>query len=142
MNKVILMGRLVQEPELKYSSKDSSMAIVRFTLAVDKRFVKKDDANKTDFINCVAFSKIAEFASKYFRKGQRALVEGRIQTGSYTNKEGQKVYTTDIAVENMEFADSNKSGQGATSKESGSASVMDGFTSIDGSTDDEELPFE
>ena len=143
MNKVILMGRLVQEPDLKYSSKDSSMAIVRFTLAVDRRFAKKDDANKTDFVNCVAFSKIAEFASKYFHKGQRALVEGRIQTGNYTNKEGQKVYTTDIAVENMEFADSLKQGQGATApKESGSASVMDGFTSIDGSTDDSELPFE
>ena len=142
MNKVILMGRLTRDTELKYSSKDSSMAIVRYTLAVDRRFAKKDDANKTDFFNCVAFGKAAEFASKYFKKGQRVLVEGRLQLGEFTNKDGQKVNTTDIIVESQEFADGIKNGQATPSaSKEGSASVMDGFTSIDGSTDDEELPF-
>lgn len=142
MNKVILMGRLVAEPDLKYSSKDQSMAITRYTLAVDRRFVKKEEANKTDFIRCVSFGKAAEFASKYFHKGQRVLVEGRLQIGEFTNKEGQKVTTTDVVIENQEFADSPRNGQvaPAASKESGD-SVMDGFVSIDGHTDDEELPF-
>lgn len=142
MNKIILMGRLTAEPDLKYSSKDQSMAITRYTLAVDRRFAKKDDANKTDFIRCVAFGKAAEFASKYFHKGQRVLVEGRLQIGEFTNKDGQRVPTADVIIESQEFADQPKNGQTApaASKES-SASVMDGFVSIDGSTDDEELPF-
>ena len=143
MNKVILMGRLTAEPDLRYSSKDSSMAIARYTLAVDRRFAKKEDGNTTvDFIRCVAFGKAGEFASKYFHKGQRVMVEGRLQIGEFTNKDGQKVPTADVVIENQEFADSPKGGQAAptTSKES-SASVMDGFMNIPGSTDDEELPF-
>ena len=143
MNKIILMGRLTAEPELKYSSKDSSMAIARYTLAVDRRFAKKDDgATATDFIRCVAFGKAGEFASKYFHKGQRVLVEGRLQIGSFTNKDGQKVPTADVIIENQEFADAPKAGQvvPTASKES-SASVMDGFIDVDGSTDDDEVPF-
>lgn len=143
MNKVILMGRLTAEPDLKYSSKDSSMAIARYSLAVDRRFAKKEDGAATaDFIRCVAFGKAGEFASKYFHKGQRVLVEGRLQTGSYTNKDGQKVSTTDVVIENQEFADAPKAGQvvPTASKES-SASVMDGFIDVDGSTDDDEVPF-
>ncbi len=143
MNKVILMGRLTAEPEMKYSSKDSSMAITRYTLAVDRRFARKEEgATTADFIRCVAFGKAGEFASKYFHKGQRVLVEGRLQIGSFTNKDGQKVPTADVVIENQEFADAPKAGQvvPTASKES-SASVMDGFMDVDGSTDDDEVPF-
>ena len=143
MNKIILMGRLTAEPDLKYSSKDSSMAITRYTLAVDRKFAKKEDGNTaTDFIRCVAFGKAGEFSSKYFHKGQRVLVEGRLQIGSFTNKDGQKVPTADVIIESQEFADAPKSGQvvPTASKES-SDSVMDGFIDVDGSTDDDEVPF-
>lgn len=143
MNKVILMGRLTAEPDLKYSSKDSSMAITRYTLAVDRKFAKKEEGSTAaDFIRCVAFGKAGEFASKYFHKGQRVLVEGRLQIGSFTNKDGQKVPTADVIIENQEFADAPKSGQvvPTASKES-SDSVMDGFIDVDGSTDDDEVPF-
>lgn len=143
MNKVILMGRLTAEPDLKYSSKDSSMAITRYTVAVDRRFAKKEEGSTAaDFIRCVAFGKAGEFASKYFHKGQRVLVEGRLQIGSFTNKDGQKVPTADVVIENQEFADAPKSGQvvPTASKES-SDSVMDGFIDVDGSTDDDEVPF-
>jgi len=142
MNKVILMGRLTAEPDLKYSSKDTSMAIARYTLAVDRRFAKKEDGNKaTDFIRCVSFGKAAEFASKYFHKGQRVLVEGRLQIGEFTNKDGQKVPTADIVIENQEFADAPKNGQSVpTASEESSASVTDGFMEIEGSTD-EDIPF-
>ena len=143
MNKVILMGRLTAEPDLKYSSKDSSMAITRYTLAVDRKFAKKEEGSTAaDFIRCVAFGKAGEFASKYFHKGQRVLVEGRLQIGSFTNKDGQKVPTADVIIENQDFADAPKSGQvvPTASKES-SDSVMDGFIDVDGSTDDDEVPF-
>ena len=142
MNRIILMGRLTAEPDLKYSSKDTSMAIARYSLAVDRKFAKKEDGSKaTDFIRCVAFGKAAEFASKYFHKGQRVLVEGRLQIGEFTNKEGQKVPTADVVIESQEFADAPKNGQAepVASKES-SASVTDGFMQIDGSTD-EDIPF-
>ena len=142
MNRIILMGRLTAEPDLKYSSKDTSMAIARYSLAVDRKFAKKEDGSKaTDFIRCVAFGKAAVFASKYFHKGQRVLVEGRLQIGEYTNKEGQKVPTADVVIESQEFADAPKNGQAdpAASKES-SASVTDGFMEIEGSTD-EDIPF-
>ena len=136
MNKVFLMGRLTAEPELKYSSKDSSMAIARYTLAVDRRFSKKEDGSKaTDFIRCVAFGKAGEFATKYFHKGQKVLVSGRIQTGSYTNKDGQKVYTTDVILEDQEFAESKKEGTVSTAKDS----INDGFSDIEGSTTDDIL---
>ena len=143
MNRIILMGRLTAEPDLKYSSKDTSMAIARYSLAVDRKFAKKEDGSKaTDFIRCVAFGKAGEFASKYFHKGQRVLVDGRLQIGEFTNKDGQKVPTADVVIENQEFADAPKAGQvvPTASKES-SASVMDGFIDVDGSTDDDEVPF-
>ncbi len=108
MNKVILMGRLTRDPEVRYSSGDNSMAVARFTLAVDRRF-RRDGEASADFINCVSFGKTAEFAEKYFRQGLKVLVTGRIQTGSYTNRDGQKVYTTDVVVEEQEFAESKAS---------------------------------
>ena len=108
MNKVILMGRLTRDPEVRYSSGDNSMAVARFTLAVDRRF-RRDGEASADFLNCVSFGKTAEFAEKYFRQGLKVLVTGRIQTGSYTNRDGQKVYTTDVVVEEQEFVESKGS---------------------------------
>ena len=110
MNRVILMGRLTRDPEVRYSQGERSMAIARYTLAVDRRGRRNQDSSAeqqtADFINCVAFDRAAEFAEKYFRQGLKVIVTGRIQTGSYTNKEGQKVYTTDVVVEDQEFAES------------------------------------
>ena len=144
MNKVILMGRLTRDPEVRYSQGENAMAIARFTLAVDRRF-RRDDAS-TDFIGCVAFGRNAEFIEKYFRQGTKALITGRIQTGSYTNRDGQKVYTTDVVVEDQEFAESknasgsNDSGFQPASRPQPSAAIGDGFMNIpDGN--DEELPF-
>ena len=107
MNKVILMGRLTRDPEIRYSQSENSTAVARFTLAVDRRF-KRDGANEqsADFISCVAFGRTAEFMERYTRQGTKLVVEGRIQTGSYTNKDGNKVYTTDVVVEDQEFAES------------------------------------
>lgn len=113
MNKVILMGRLTRDPEVRYSAGESGTAIARYTLAVDRRF-KRDGEATADFISCVSFGRTAEFAEKYFRQGLKVLVAGRIQTGSYTNNSGQKVYTTDVIVEEQEFAEGkNSSQQGA-----------------------------
>lgn len=108
MNKVILMGRLTRDPEVRYTSGDQPMAIARYSLAVDRRGAKRDEngGQTADFINCVTFGKQGEFAEKYLHKGIKIAVEGRIQTGSYTNKEGQKVYTTDVVVEQHEFCES------------------------------------
>ena len=108
MNKVILMGRLTRDPDVRYSNGENATAVARFSLAVDRRF-KRDGDQKADFISCVAFGKTAEFIEKYIRKGMRMTLAGRIQTGSYTNKEGNKVYTTDVFVEECEFAESKKS---------------------------------
>ena len=104
MNKVILMGRLTRDPEVRYSAGENSLAIARYTLAVDRRF-KRDGEATADFISCVVFGKQAEFAEKYFRQGIRIVVSGRIQTGSYIKTDGTKVYTTEIVAENMEFAE-------------------------------------
>ena len=113
MNKVILMGRLTRDPEVRYSAGESGAAIARYTLAVDRRF-KRDGEATADFISCVSFGRTAEFAEKYFHQGLKVLVAGRIQTGSYTNNSGQKVYTTDVVVEEQEFAEGkNSSQQGA-----------------------------
>jgi len=112
MNKVILMGRLTRDPEVRYSAGESGTAIARYTLAVDRRF-KRDGEATADFISCVSFGRTAEFAEKYFRQGLKIIVSGRIQTGSYTNNSGQKVYTTDVVVEEQEFAEGkNSSPQG------------------------------
>ena len=108
MNKVILIGRLTREPEVRYSQGENSSAVARYSLAVDRRF-KRDGESTADFINCVAFGKNGEFAEKYLKKGMKIAVVGRIQTGSYTNQEGQKVYTTDVIVEEHEFCESKAS---------------------------------
>ena len=110
MNKVILMGRLTRDPEVRYSQGDNAMAIARYTLAVDRRFNRNNnDENSADFIGCVAFGKSAEFAERYLHKGTKIVATGRIQTGSYVNKDGVKVYTTDVVVEDQEFAESKNS---------------------------------
>ena len=109
MNKAILMGRLTRDPEVRYTQGENQMAIARYTLAVDRRFNRNGDENTADFISCVAFGKAGEFAERYFRKGTKIAVTGRIQTGSYTNKDGVKVYTTDVVVEEQEFAESKNS---------------------------------
>ena len=105
MNKVILMGRLTRDPDVRYSQGENASAFARYTLAVDRRF-RRDGEATADFISCVSFGRAAEFAEKYFRQGLKIVVSGRIQTGSYTNKGGQKVYTTDVVVEDQEFAES------------------------------------
>ena len=143
MNKVILIGRLTRDPEVRYSQGDNSLAIARYSLAVDRRF-KRPGEPDADFINCVTFGKSAEFAEKYLKQGTKIAVTGRIQTGSYTNKEGQKVYTIDVVVEEHEFAES-KSSQGdggfqQTQRPAPSQAVGDGFMNIPDGLD-EELPF-
>ena len=111
MNRVILMGRLTRDPDFRYSQNDSQLAVVRFTLAVDRRF-KRDADQTADFISCVSFGKTAEFIHNYLKQGSKICVEGRIQTGSYTRQDGQKVYTTDVVVENAEFAESKAASAG------------------------------
>ena len=145
MNKVILMGRLTRDPEVRYSQGDNQMAIARYSLAVDRRFGRaNNNESNTDFINIVAFGKAGEFAEKYLRKGTKVLVTGRIQTGSYTNKDGVKVYTTDIVAEDQEFAESKNSsgsdGGFAGNTSSAPASAGDGFMNIPDGID-EALPF-
>ncbi len=110
MNKVVLMGRLTRDPEVRYTQGDNQMAIARYTLAVDRRYNRGNDENTADFIPCVAFGKAGEFVEKYFRKGTKVAVSGRIQTGSYTNKDGVKVYTTEVIVDDQEFAESKNNG--------------------------------
>ena len=105
MNQVVLMGRLTRDPDVRYSAGDNSLAVARYTLAVDRRF-KREGEPTADFIGCVAFGRQAEFAEKYFHQGIKIAVTGRIQTGSYTNKDGNRVFTTDVVVENQEFAES------------------------------------
>ena len=150
MNKVILVGRLTRDPEVRYSAGEGSMAIARYSLAVDRRGRRDNsggDQPTADFINIVAFGRDGEFAEKYLHKGMRILVEGRIQTGSYTNKDGQKVYTTDVVVERHEFVDSKSSSQSSGGSESfapASSSAPsdggDGFMNIPDGIE-EELPF-
>lgn len=140
MNKTVLMGRLTADPQVRYSQGDNATAVARYTLAVNRKF-KKDGEPTADFIPCVVFGRLAEFTEKYFRKGMQVAVSGRIQTGSYTNKDGNKVYTTDVVVEEQEFAESKAANQqNQQSAGSGSIPASDGFMNIpDGM--DEELPF-
>lgn len=141
MNKVILMGRLTRDPEVRYSQGDNASAVARFSLAVDRRF-KKDGEQTADFINCVAFGKTGEFIEKYGRKGTKFVVEGRIQTGSYTNKDGQKVYTTDVVVEQVEFAESKSSADGNTTNNTANSNAPTDTSFMDIPDGiDEELPF-
>ena len=147
MNKVILMGRLTRDPEVRYSQGENALAIARYTLAVDRRFNRNNSDEQTaDFINCVAFGRAGEFAEKYFRKGTKVAVTGRIQTGSYTNKDGVRVYTTEVVVEEQEFAESkNSSGSdggytGGGNRATEPSGAGDGFMNIPDGID-EELPF-
>lgn len=137
MNKAILAGRLTRDPEIRYSQGESAMAVCRYTLAVDRRF-KRDGEQAADFITCVCFGKSVEFAEKYLKQGTKMIVEGRIQTGSYTNKDGVKVYTTEVMIENQEFAESKKDGSGQ--QEPAQQTGTDGFMNIPAGLD-EELPF-
>ena len=136
------MGRLTRDPEIRYSSGENQTAIARYTLAVDRRFKRQGDEQTADFINCVVFGRGAEFAENYLHQGTKIVATGRIQTGSYTNKDGQKVYTTDVVVEECEFAESKGSGNNASSGNSAPtpSSVGDGFMNIPDGID-EELPF-
>ena len=146
MNKVILMGRLTRDAEIRYSQGESSTAIARFSLAVDRRFRRDNEEQTADFINCVAFGRTAEFLERFGRKGTKFVLEGRIQTGSYTNKDGQRVYTTDVVAENVEFAESKNNSSagndfgGAPSAPSPSGAAGDGFMNIPEGID-EELPY-
>ena len=172
MNKAILMGRLTRDPDIRYTQGDNPMCIARYTLAVDRRFSRTagNDGNNADFIPCVCFGKTAEFVEKYLKKGTKMAVTGRIQTGSYTNRDGVKVYTTEVVVEDQEFAESkNASGNGsfggnggynggnnnnggsrggnyggraeqAPAQDAGSSDSLDGFMNIPDGID-EELPF-
>lgn len=132
MNKVILMGRLTKYPDVRNTGDDSSKAVAKYTLAVDRRF-KRDGEDNADFINCTVFGKGAEFAEKYLAKGTKIVVSGRIQTGSYTNKEGQRVYTTDVIVEEQEFAESKNSSNGQTAGSDGFMNIPDDIS--------EDVPF-
>lgn len=139
MNKVILTGRFTRDPEVRYTNDGTSIA--RFSIAVNRRFVKEGSDQKADFLNCVAFGRSAEFIEKYFTKGMKADLSGRIQTGSYTNKDGVKVYTTDIVVEEIEFGESKGSSQAqAVSPTPNPEADPDGFMSIPDGID-EEMPF-
>ncbi len=146
MNKVILCGRLTRDPETRYTQGAEPLCITRYTLAVDRRKAKSEQGEQSaDFINIVSFGKTAEFAEKYYKKGTKIIVSGRIQTGSYTNKEGVKVYTTEVVVEEQEFAESKNSGNSAATSNDAPAVTAEGgsgegFMNIPEGID-EELPF-
>ena len=147
MNKVILMGRLTRDPEIRYANNENNTCIANYTLAVDRRFKRQGDEQTADFINCVVFGRGAEFAENYLHQGTKIIAEGRIQTGSYTNKDGQKIFTTDVLVESQEFAES-KAASAQNGNQNASAPTRpnvarndsDGFMNIPDAIE-EELPF-
>lgn len=147
MNKVILMGRLTRDPEIRYVNNENNTCIANYTLAVDRRFKRQGDEQTADFIRCVAMGRGGEFAEKYLHQGTKIVVEGRIQTGSYTNKDGQKIFTTDVLVESQEFAES-KAASAQNGNQNASAPTRpnvaqndsDGFMNIPDAIE-EELPF-
>ena len=147
MNKAILMGRLTRDPEIRYSQGDNSMAIAKFSLAVDRRYKKQGDEVTADFFNCTAFGKLAEIVEKYVIKGSKVLITGRIQNDNYTNKDGQKVYGIKIMVDELDFAESKASReQGAQQGNDNpypdmGAPDADGFMNIPDGVEDEGLPF-
>ncbi len=145
MNKVILMGRLTRDPDVRYSTGERQSTIARYTLAVDRRRRSADGESTADFISCVAFDRAAEFAEKYLKQGTKIAITGRIQTGSYTNKDGQKVYTTDVVIEEQEFAESkasaNEGGYAPAGRPAPAAAAGDGFMNIPDGVEDEGLPF-
>lgn len=146
MNKVILIGRLTRDPIVRYSQGENPIAVARYTLAVDRRFKRANDNQDADFIGCVSFGKQAEFVEKYFRQGMKMVAVGRIQTGSYTNNEGQRIYTTDVVVEEIEFGESKANNPASTYDNQKdftpepSSAMGDGFMNIPDGID-EELPF-
>lgn len=141
MNKVVLLGRLVRDPEARYSQGENAVCVAKYTLAVDRKF-KRDGEPAADFINCVAFGKIGEFAEKYLKKGTKIAVVGRIQTGSYTNKDGVKVYTTDVVVEEQEFAESKAASAQNNESPNNIPNISDGDGFMDIPEDvDDQLPF-
>lgn len=145
MNKAILMGRLTRDPEIRYTQGQEQMCIARYTLAVDRKGKHEEGQQNADFISCVAFGKNGEFAEKYFRQGTKIAITGHIQTGSYTNKEGKKVYTTEVVIEEQEFAESKKSDESTPTSSAprgyGDVPVdSNGFMNIPDGID-EELPF-
>ena len=137
MNKVVIIGRFTRDPEIKYTTGENATATARFSLAVNRRFKNKEGNYDADFINCVAFGKTAEFIEKYFTKGMAIGITGRIQTGSYTNKEGQKVYTTDVVVEETEFVESKNKGTADNVPNNNANSNSDFEETIS----DDEMPF-
>ena len=153
MNKVILMGRLTRDPDIRYSQGANPTAVARYTLAVDRRFRRNNDDQTADFISCVAFGRSAEFAEKYLHQGTKIVATGRIQTGSYTNRDGQKVYTTDVIIEDQEFAESKAASQSGSyqggqssyqapaREEKPAAPLDDGFINIPDGVEDDGLPF-
>lgn len=136
MNKVILMGRLTRDPEVRYSQGENATAIARYNLAVDRRFKREGDIQTADFINCISFGKAAEIIEKYVHKGTKLIIEGRIQTGNYTNKEGVKIYTTDVVTENIEFAESKAAAQNGNNK-----AQDDELMNVEEGLTEEGLPF-
>ena len=140
MNRVILTGRLTRDPEVRYSQGEKSIAIARYTLAVDRKF-KKEGEQSADFISCVAMGKNGEFAEKYLKQGTKIAIEGRIQTGSYTNKDGNKVYTTDVIVEGHEFCESKSSQNQSQQNNNVPVPNSDEFISIPDGIENE-LPFD
>lgn len=142
MNKVILCGRLVRDPEVRYTQSANPMAVAKFTLAVDRKNKKDGEQQTADFINCIAFGKTAEVIEKYVSKGTKIAVVGHIQTGSYTNKDGQKVYTTDVVIDELEFCESRSSQQSNDNVSRPAPQTNgDGFMDIPDDMDDSGLPF-
>ncbi len=140
MNKAILMGRLTRDPDIRYSQGENPVAVARFTLAVERR-MKREGEESADFIRCVAFGKTAETIEKYVFQGKKIVIEGRIQTGSYTNQDGVKVYTTDIVVESMEFAESRRSEESGNAARPEPAVDENGFMHVPDGVEDDGLPF-
>lgn len=148
MNKVILMGRLTKDPDIRWTQGQDQKCVARYTLAVDRRTTNAQGQREADFISCVAFGKSGEFADKYLHKGTKIVIEGRIQTGSYTNRDGQKVYTTEVIIESSEFAESAQKGtqtggntQTATASANNVGTGFDDFMSIPDNADSDYLPF-
>lgn len=143
MNKVVLMGRLTRDPDVRYTQGQDQKCIARYTLAVDRRKARDSEGQQADFISCVAFGKAAERVQKYLHKGTKICISGRIQTGSYTKQDGTKVYTTDVIAEEQEFAESKAASQNcasATEEPAGQQAAMDGFMNIPDGVD-ENVPF-
>lgn len=140
MNKVILSGRLTRDAEIRYSQGENASAIARFSIAVNRVYKRNGDEQTADFINCIAFGKTAEFFEKFGHKGVKFEIIGRIQTGSYTNKDGQRIYTTDVVVESTEFAESKKTSDSSAPAPAPNNAAGDGFMNIPDGID-EELPF-